>query len=125
MKVVRLTAPRTDSLYPTRNILDTHFCYRLSLPLSHSVDGRIMPMKNSSDTIGIRTCDLPPCNAVPKHTDTDKRYWQKSQTRELLQGIIACNDCKMGSNEVVRMVTRSLLSKAKLCTKNGRSYFEQ
>jgi len=125
MKAVRLAAPRSDRLCPPGNILDIHFRYRLSLSLSHSVDGRIMAMKNSSDTIGNRTCDLPLCSAVPKHTDTDKLYWQKSQTRELLQGIVASNDCKMGSCEVIRTVTRSLLSKVKLCTKNVRSYFEQ
>ena len=125
MKVVGLTAPRSGRLCPPGNILDTHFCYRLSLPLTHSVAGRIMGMKNSSDTIGNRTCDLTLCSAVPKHTDTDKSYWKKSQTRELLQRIMASNDRKMGNDEVIRIATRSLLSRAKLCTKNGRSYFEQ
>jgi len=84
-----------------------------------------MAMRKLSDTIGNRTCDLPLCSAVPKDTDTDKDYWQKSQKRELLQRIMVSNDRVMGNNEVIRMVTRSLLRKAKLCTKNGRGYFEQ
>jgi len=84
-----------------------------------------MAMKNTSDTIGNRICDQPLCSAVPKHTDTDKGYWQKSQTRELLQRIMASNDHVMGNNDVIRMLTRSLLRKVKLCTKEGRGYFEQ
>ena len=65
MKVVRLSALHTDRLYPPRNIPGTHFCYRLSRPQGHSAAGRIMSMKNSSDTIGNRTRDLPACSAVP------------------------------------------------------------
>jgi hypothetical protein len=40
-------------------ILATHFCYRLSQHQGHSVAGRIMWMKYSSDTSGNQTCDLP------------------------------------------------------------------
>jgi hypothetical protein len=47
MKVVRLSALRTDR---------------------HSAAGRIMSMKNSNDTIGNRTRDLPACSAVPQPT---------------------------------------------------------
>jgi len=43
----------------------THFCYRLSRPQGHSAIGRIMSMKNSSDTIWNQTSDLPICSAVP------------------------------------------------------------
>jgi hypothetical protein len=70
-------------------------------------------------------CDLPLCSAVPKHTDTDIGYWQKSQTKELPQRIMASNDRVMGNNDVIRMLTRSLLRKTKLCTKRGRDCFEQ
>jgi hypothetical protein len=58
MKVERLPAPRTDRLYPPRNIPGTHFCYRLSQPQGPSAAGR-MSMKNSSDIIGNRTRYLP------------------------------------------------------------------
>jgi hypothetical protein len=64
MKVVRLSALRTGRLYPPENIPGTHFCERLSQPQGHSVAGGIMSMKNSSDTTGNRTRDLPICNAV-------------------------------------------------------------
>jgi len=41
---------------------------RLSQPQGHSAAGRIMSMKNSSDTIGNPTRDLPACSAVPQPT---------------------------------------------------------
>ena len=55
---------------PPRNFPGTHFCWRLSQLQGHSVAGRIMSMsmKNSNDTIGNRTCDLPGCNTVPQPT---------------------------------------------------------
>jgi hypothetical protein len=66
IKVERLSALRTGRLHPPGNIPGTHFCYRLSQPLGHSAPGRIMSMKNSSETIGNRTRDLPACSAVPQ-----------------------------------------------------------
>ena len=66
MKVVSLSAIRTGHFYPTENIPDSHFCQRLSQPLGHSATGSIMSMKNSIDTIGNRTRDLPTCSAVPQ-----------------------------------------------------------
>ena len=48
-------------LYPTGNTPGTHFCWRLSRCQGHSVTRRIMSMKNSSDTIGNRTSDIPGC----------------------------------------------------------------
>ena len=68
MKVVRLSALRTGRLYPPGNIPGTHFCQRLSQPRGHSAAGRIISMKNSDDTIGNRTRDLPDCSAVPQPT---------------------------------------------------------
>ena len=64
-KVLSLTHRRS---LPPRNLPGTHFCYRLSRPQGHSVAGRIMSMKNSSDTIANRTRDLPICSAVPQTT---------------------------------------------------------
>jgi hypothetical protein len=47
------------------NIPGTHFCRRLSRPQGHSAAERIMSMKNSNDTTGNRSRDLPVRNAVP------------------------------------------------------------
>ena len=47
------------------SIPDTHFSYRLSRPQGHIATGRIMSLKNSNDTIGNRTGDLPICSLVP------------------------------------------------------------
>jgi len=50
-KVVRLSAVRTDRLYPLVNIPDIHFCLRLCQPHVHSAVGRILSMKTFSYTI--------------------------------------------------------------------------
>ena len=68
MRVVRLSALRTGRLYPTGNTPGTHICKRLSRTNGHSAAGRIMSMKNSNETIGDRTRDLPACSAVPQPT---------------------------------------------------------
>jgi hypothetical protein len=68
MNVSRLSALHTGRLYPPGNIPGTHFCKMLSQPQGHSAAGTIMPMKNSNDTIGNRTRDLPACSAVPQPT---------------------------------------------------------
>jgi len=68
MKVVGLSALRTDRLYPPGVIPGTYFWWRLSRPQGHSAAGRIMSMKSSSDTIGNRTSDLPVCSAEPQPT---------------------------------------------------------
>jgi len=52
MKVVRLSALHTGHHYPQ----------------GHSAAGRIMSMKNSTDTIENGTRDLLACNAVPQPT---------------------------------------------------------
>jgi hypothetical protein len=64
----KLSALPTDRLYSPGNIPGTQFCQRLSQPQDHSAAGRIMSMKNSNDTIGNRTRDLPACSAVPQPT---------------------------------------------------------
>ena len=40
----------------------------LSQPQGHSAAGKIMSMKNSSDTIGNQTRDLPACSAMSQST---------------------------------------------------------
>ena len=51
---------------PPGSIPGTHFCWRLSRPQGPSAAGRIMSMKNSNDTIGNQTRDLPACSALPQ-----------------------------------------------------------
>ena len=68
MKMVSLSALRTGHVYPPGNIPVSHFCKRLSRPQGHSAAGRIMSIKNSNDTIGNRTRDLPAFSAVPQLT---------------------------------------------------------
>jgi hypothetical protein len=47
------------------NTPGTHFYSRLSRSQGHSATGRIMSLKNSNDTIGNRTRNLPVCSVVP------------------------------------------------------------
>jgi hypothetical protein len=61
-KVVRLTHRPP---LPPGNTPGTHFCWRLSRPQGHSMTGRIMSLKNSDDTFGNRTRDLPVCSVEP------------------------------------------------------------
>ena len=62
----KVVSPTHRSPLPPGNIPGTHFCQRLSQPQGHSVGGRIVSMKNSSDTMGNRTRDLLACSAVPQ-----------------------------------------------------------
>jgi len=68
MKVVNLSALSTGRLYPLGNISGIPSCYKLSRHQSHSAAGRIMSMKNFSNTIGNQTSDLPACSVVPQPT---------------------------------------------------------
>ena len=63
---VAVVSPTHRPPLPPRDIPGTHFCQRLSRPQGHSAAGRIMSMKNSSDTNGNRTRDLTACSAVPQ-----------------------------------------------------------
>ena len=64
--MVRLPALRTGRLYHPGRTPDTYFCQRLSQLQSHRTAGRSMSMKNSNNTIGNRTRDLPVWSAVPQ-----------------------------------------------------------
>ena len=50
---------------PPGNTPGTHLCYRMSRPQGHRTTGRIISLKNSNDTSGDGTCDLPVCSVVP------------------------------------------------------------
>ena len=76
MKVVRLSALRTGRLFSPGNTPGTHLCWRLSQPQGHSAAGKITSMKNSSDTNGNRTRDLPARSAVSQPTAPPRvRVW--------------------------------------------------
>jgi len=62
----KFVSPMHRPPLPPGNIPGTHFCWRLSQPQDHSAAGRIMLMKNSSDTIGNLTRDLPTYSTVPQ-----------------------------------------------------------
>ena len=62
----KVVSPTHRPPLPPGNIPGTHFCQRLSQPQCHSAAGRITSTKNSNDTIGNRTRNIPACNAVPQ-----------------------------------------------------------
>jgi hypothetical protein len=64
----KVVSPTHRPPLPPGKIPGTHFCQRLSRPQGHSATGTIMSMKNSNNTIGNRTRDLPACSAVPQPT---------------------------------------------------------
>jgi hypothetical protein len=68
MKMIRMSSVSSDLIYPEGNIPSSHLSYRLSQLQDHSATGRFMSMKISNDTIGIRSCYLPTCSAVPHPT---------------------------------------------------------
>jgi len=64
----KVVSPTHRPHLPPENIPGTLFCWRLSQPQGHSAAGRIMSKKNSNDTIGNRTHDLPACRVVSQPT---------------------------------------------------------
>jgi hypothetical protein len=86
MKVVSLSVLCTGRFYPPGIIPGTHFCYGLSQPQGHSAAGRIMSMKNSSDTIGNRTRDLPACSTVPQPNAPPRNPNRKEYKEYFLRG---------------------------------------
>jgi len=59
----KVVSPTHRPSLPPGNIPGTHFCNRLSQPQGQGAAGRLMSMKNHSDTIGNSTGDLPACGA--------------------------------------------------------------
>ena len=67
IKAVRLSVLRTGRLYPPPKKYSWYsFLLGAESTPGHSAAGRIMSLKNSNDTIGNRTSDLPACSAVPQ-----------------------------------------------------------
>jgi hypothetical protein len=64
----KIVSPTHRPTLPPGRIPGTHFCYRLSRPQGHNATGRIKSLKNSSDSIGNRTRDLPVRSTVPQPT---------------------------------------------------------
>ena len=126
MKVVRLSALRTGRLYPPGNIPGTHFCWRLSQPQGHRAAGRIMPIKNSSDTIGNRTRDLPTCIAVPQPTALPRTHRNVGTNRNIRchrQDHVLCMHCKLRTvfrlwcgNQIIYTTFFAPLSLLSACT---------
>ena len=52
------------------------YSFLLEVESTHSAGRRIMSTKNSTDTIGNRTRDLPDCSAVPQPTAPLCSLWQ-------------------------------------------------
>ena len=63
---LRLPDFKTSSIW--RKYSRYSFLLENARPLGHSAAGWIMSMKNSNDTIGNRTRDLPACSTVPPPT---------------------------------------------------------
>ena len=68
---------------PPRKSAWHSFLLQLSQPQGHSGAGRIMPMKNSNDTIRSRTRHLPACSAVPQPTALRRVPFFKSIIRRI------------------------------------------
>jgi hypothetical protein len=70
MKVAGLSAIGTGRLYhpPPRRYSWYPFLFE-------GAAGRIISVKNSRDTIGNRTRDLPICSAVPQPTTPPRTHW--------------------------------------------------
>jgi len=79
--------PYAPAAFTSRKCSWHSFLLRLSRPQGHSAIGRIMSMKNSSDTIRNRTSDLPACNAVPKPTPPPQAPCWYRTTCELVQSL--------------------------------------
>jgi hypothetical protein len=60
--------------FTPRKIPGTHFCYGLSRPQGHRVDGRIRSIEKLSDLIGNRTRDLPACGASTNYATAGPHY---------------------------------------------------
>jgi hypothetical protein len=60
-------------------------------PRGHSAAGMIMSMKNSNDTIGNRTQDLPVCSAVPQSTAPLYAEYCRCICRIFLSSLTPCN----------------------------------
>ena len=67
----KVVSPMHQPPLPPGNIPGTQFCSTPSQPQGPSVARRIMSMKNSNDTIGNQTHDLPACGAVPHGLNTE------------------------------------------------------
>jgi hypothetical protein len=89
MKVIHLSALHRPPL-PPGSITGSNFSQRLSRLQGHSAAGRIMSLKNCSDTMGIRTRDLPAFSAVPQTTASPRGalVWIMLMSKDLAGGTL-------------------------------------
>jgi hypothetical protein len=84
----KIVSSTSRSPLPRGNTPGTHFCWRMSRPQGHSAAGRIMSMKNSSDTIGKRFRDLSVCSAVPQPNAPPRAEFKNMEAKNMEQ----CNE---------------------------------
>jgi hypothetical protein len=76
--------------------------HRPPLPQGYSEAGRIMPVKNSNDTIGNRTRDLPVCTAVPRPTAPPRTPFPTCTVTKtgLCPALVSLTDLRNGEKQV-------------------------
>jgi len=88
MKTLRLSALSNGHLYPTVNILGTHFCVEEESIPGSECGRKGLSMKNFNETIGNQTHYLLACNAMPQPTALygvePKTKANKTQARKYL-----------------------------------------
>jgi hypothetical protein len=89
----KVVSPTHRPSLPQESIPGTHFCYRLSRPQGHNATGRLKSLKNSSDSIGNRTRDLPAWsvlpqpNALPRTPRLDAKIILKRNLQKYCDGV--------------------------------------
>jgi hypothetical protein len=126
MKVLRSSALRTGRLYPRVNIPVIHFCWRLVQPQGYSAAGRVVSMKNSNETIGNRTHNLPTsrAHACPlrlNSTYTAVLYNEQSVLHADISAVCTENLANLVSREIVGRIHCHLMVKQEV-DKSGKHY---
>jgi hypothetical protein len=84
----KVVSPTHRPPLPPRNYLWFSFLLEADSPQGHSVAGRIMSMKNSNDTIGNRTRDLPACSTVPQATVPPRSPYFRTVHKNIVYSVL-------------------------------------